>query len=123
MSTTFTPEDRTAPAGGHEAGGNVTLINSFVVDPGRDEDFHAAWYETSRYFIAQPGFVSLRLHRAVNDDAPHRWVNVAVWESEAAFRAAHMTQEFRRLVSQDKWQAYPSTPVLFEVVTAEGEAS
>jgi hypothetical protein len=48
---------------------------------------------------------------------------VAVWESEAAFRAAHGTEEFRRLVSQDKWQDYPSSPVLFEVVTSEGEAA
>lgn len=118
---TITPEDRIAPAGRSTASGRVTLINEFAVPPERDDDFRAAWTETSRYFIQRPGFVSLRLHRAVNDDAGHRWVNVAVWESESDFRAAHRTEEFRQLVSQAKWQEFPSTPTLYEVVTAHGE--
>lgn len=117
--TTYTPEDRTAPAGEKAATGQVTLMNGFVVQPDRDDDFHAAWYETSRYFIERPGFISLRLHRAVSPEAPHRWVNVAVWASEQDFRAAHSTDEFRRLVSQEKWQEFPSSPQLFEVVTSE----
>ena len=109
-------DERIAPAGA-PATGAVTLINSFRVDPGRDEEFRALWGQTSRYFIARPGFVSLRLHRAVNDDAPYRWVNVAVWESESAFRAAHATEEFRALVTAPGWSDFPSAPVLFEVET------
>jgi heme-degrading monooxygenase HmoA len=97
--------------------GPVTLINSFVVLPERDEVFRALWNDTSRYFIERPGFVSLRLHRAVSDDAPYRWVNVATWESEADYRAAHATDEFRRVVTQAGWEEFPSTPALFEVVT------
>jgi heme-degrading monooxygenase HmoA len=116
----ITAEDRTAPEGRHEAAGSVTLINSFQVAPERDEAFRALWGETSRYFIARPGFVSLRLHRAVADDAPYRWVNVAVWESEAAFRAAHGTDEFRRLVTVPGWAEFPSVPALFEVDTEIG---
>lgn len=119
----FTAEDRTAPAGDQPVRGRVTLMNGFEVAPDRDEAFHAVWYETSRYFIKRPGFVSLRLHRALAPGAPLRWVNVAVWESEKDFRAAHSTDEFRRLVSQDKWQEFPSSPHLFEVVTAEGPAT
>jgi len=117
---TFTPEDRTAPAGTRPATGMVTLMNGFEVSPERDEAFHAAWYETSRYFVERPGFVSLRLHRALSPKAPHRWVNVAVWESEDDFRAAHSTEKFRRLVSQGKWQEFPSSPNLFEVITSKG---
>jgi heme-degrading monooxygenase HmoA len=116
----ITAEDRTAPAGRQEATGSVTLINSFQVAPERDEAFRALWGETSRYFIARPGFVSLRLHRAVAEDAPYRWVNVAVWESEAAFRAAHGTEEFRRLVTVPGWAEFPSVPTLFEVDTEIG---
>jgi heme oxygenase (mycobilin-producing) len=101
-------EERIAPEGATRATGSVTLINSFQVAPGR---------ETSRYFIARPGFVSLRLHRAVNDDAPYRWVNVAVWENEGAFRAAHATDDFRRLVTASGWSEFPSVPALFEVDT------
>jgi len=113
-------EQRIAPKGATPATGPVTLINSFQVAPGSDAEFRALWGETSRYFIARPGFVSLRLHRAVNDDAPYRWVNVAVWESEAAFRAAHGTEEFRTLVTAPGWSQFPSVPALFEVDTAVG---
>jgi heme-degrading monooxygenase HmoA len=108
---------RTAPEGAARASGPVTLINSFQVLPSRDEAFRALWGETSRYFTARPGFVSLRLHRAINDDAPYRWVNVAVWESESAFRSAHATEEFRNLVTASPWSEFPSLPTLFQVET------
>ena len=118
--TELTADDRIAPAGAAEATGPVTLINSFRVAPDRDAAFREIWGVTSTYFTARPGFVSLRLHRAVSDDAAYRWVNVAVWESEAAFRAAHGTEEFRSLVTAPAWAEFPSTPALFEVETAIG---
>jgi heme-degrading monooxygenase HmoA len=118
--TNITPEARTAGRTERQVTGGVTLMNSFVVPPERDEAFQAMWDQTSKYFIARPGFVSLRLHRAVSADASHRWVNVATWASEADYRAAHSTEEFRRLVTQAGWQEFPSTPVLFEVVTEIG---
>jgi len=111
-------EQRIAPQGAAPVAGPVTLINSFRVAPERDAAFRDLWGETSRYFIARPGFVSLRLHRAVNDDADHRWVNVAVWETEADFRAAHGTEQFRTLVTAPGWSEFPSLPALFEVDTA-----
>jgi heme-degrading monooxygenase HmoA len=113
-------EKRIAPPGAAPATGPVTLINSFQVAPASDAAFRALWGETSRYFIARPGFVSLRLHRAVNDDAPYRWVNVAVWETEADFRAAHGSEEFRTLVTAPGWSEFPSIPALFEVDTEVG---
>lgn len=112
-------EARTAATGAVTTG-PVTLINSFRVPPERDEAFRALWEQTSRYFIRQPGFRSLRLHRAVSDDAAYRWVNVARWDNEAAFRAAHGTAEFREVVTAPGWEEFPSTPVLFEVVTEVG---
>src|SRR4029079_12571946 len=54
--------------------GQVVLMNRFVVPEGRDDAFLALWTETSEYFRAQPGFVSLKLHRAVSADAEHRYV-------------------------------------------------
>ena len=99
--------DRVAPASDHVLTGPVTLMNSFAVSPGRDEAFHELWARTARYFTAQPGFISLRLHRAVSADAQYRWVNVANWGSEAHFRAAHDTDEFRRVVTQHGWGGVP----------------
>jgi len=112
-------EQRVA-AKGTSTTGPVTLINQFRVPQGRDAEFHDLWERASRYFTRQPGFRSLRLHRAVNDDAVYRWVNVATWDSEADFRAAHATDEFRGVVTAPGWESFPSSPVLFEVVSAVG---
>jgi heme-degrading monooxygenase HmoA len=119
MTDVISPEQRVAPTGATTTGA-VTLMNSFRVPVGRDAEFHALWERTSHYFRRQPGFRSLRLHRAVSDDAAYRWVNVAAWDSEAAFRAAHATEEFRSVVTAPGWEEFPSSPVLFEVVTEVG---
>lgn len=120
MTHEIAAEERIAPEGAKPATGQVTLINSFEVPPGRDAEFRDLWGRTSRYFIARPGFVSLRLHHAVSDDAPYRWVNVAVWETEADFRAAHGTEEFRSLVTAAGWSDFRSLPMLFQVDTEIG---
>lgn len=96
--------------------GQVVLMNRFVVPEGRDDAFMALWTETSDYFRAQPGFVSLQLHRAVSADAEYRYVNVATWESAEHYGRPHQTDEFRRLVTQEGWREFPSSPTLYEVV-------
>ena len=105
---TATPED--------SQHGPVVLVNCFVVPEGRDETFLDLWTETSEYFRAQPGFVSLKLHRAASVDAQYRYVNIATWESAAHYAAPHQTDEFRRLVTQEAWKEFPSAPTLYEVV-------
>jgi heme-degrading monooxygenase HmoA len=116
----MTADERTAPAGDQPVDGQVVLMNRFAVRPDRDDAFHELWTSTSKYFRAQPGFVSLRLHRAISSDAEYRWVNVATWESEADFRAAHASDEFRKVVTRPGWDEFPSSPMLFEVVTWVG---
>ena len=67
-------EDRVAPASDHVLTGPITLMNSFAVSPGRDGGIPELWARTAKYLTAQPGFISLRLHRAVSADAQYRWV-------------------------------------------------
>jgi len=121
MKASITPEERTALEPETGAAQPVTLMNSFIVPEGRDDVFVKLWKETSEYFRRQPGFLSLRLHRAVTPDTPYRYVNVARWASDAEYRAPHQTDEFRRLVSQEAWREFPSSPVLYQVVLAVGE--
>lgn len=65
----------------------------------------------------QPGFISTQLHRAIGDSCAY--LNYAVWESTAAFRAAFTHQEF-----QAKLSRYPSSavasPHLFQKVAVPG---
>ena len=120
MKNAITPEERTAPGADTLVEGPVTLMNRFVVSPERDDAFLELWTQTSMYFRAQPGFVSLRLHRGITDEAEGRWVNVATWATEAQFRAAHTTPEFFAVVGQEAWREFPSEPMLYEVVTSVG---
>jgi heme-degrading monooxygenase HmoA len=115
MNATTDPQKRTALAP-EDYSGPVTLMNQFHVAVGRDDAFVALWTATSEYFRAQPGFRSLRLHRALLDDTTYRFVNVANWESIEQFRAAHATAEFREVVGQPAWAEFPSSPALFEIV-------
>ena len=120
MPNTTELEGRTAKASDADAGTPVTLINKFVVPPDRDEEFVALWTATSHYFRGQPGYLSLRLHRALSPDADYRYVNVARWASLGDFQAAHATEEFRRVVGQEAWKAFPSNPALYEVLVEDG---
>jgi heme-degrading monooxygenase HmoA len=83
------------------------LVNSFMVEADRDEAFTALWSKTSAYFRQQPGYMSLRLHRALSPASDYRYINVARWASAEQFAAAHDTDEFRRLGRADRLARVP----------------
>jgi heme-degrading monooxygenase HmoA len=118
----LTAADRTAPSPVQSQTGAVTLINSFVVPAGREADFLNLWHATAAWFRTQPGYVANRLHHAVSDGASYQFVNVVQWQSEAEYQAAHRSPEFLRRVQVAEWQAFPSSPALYEVVV-EASAS
>jgi len=66
---------------------------------------------------AQQGFISTQLHRAIGESPTY--LNYAVWESTADFRAAFTHPEFI-----EKLSAYPSSavavPHLFQKLAAPG---
>ncbi|WP_167104990.1 antibiotic biosynthesis monooxygenase [Mycobacterium sp. DL592] len=121
MTATTDPDGRTASTPVAPHAGPVTLINSFVVTADRDGPFEEIWQRTSSYFRAQPGFIGLRLHRALSGDATYRYVNVAVWNSAAEYLAAHTTAECRALFADPALREFASSPALYEVI-AEHDA-
>ena len=118
MPATTDPDGRTATAPDDDPDAPVTLINSFVVPADRDDAFYALWTQASIYFRARPGFMSLRLHRALTPDADYRYVNVANWSTRHDFNAAHATDEFRAIVTADEWKEFPASPAVYQVVIA-----
>jgi len=98
----------------------ITVINSFEVPAGREDEFLQLWTRVNAYLKRKPGYLSHRLHRAITPDAPFRFVNVAQWASLAHFQGAHDTG-FRELVEQPAWSAFLPHRTLFEVVH-EGQA-
>lgn len=95
----------------------VVLVNLFTLDKSDEQTFLRAWQDDAAFMKRQPGFISTQLHRAIGDSPTY--LNSAVWESTAAFRAAFTHPEFRA-----KIPAYPSSavasPHLFQKVAVPG---
>lgn len=95
----------------------VVLINVFTLDEGDEEAFLEVWHDDAAFMKRQPGFISTQLYRAIGDSPTY--VNHAVWDSTAAFRAAFAHPDFLAKLS-----AYPSSavasPHLFQKVAVPG---
>lgn len=91
----------------------VVLVNIFTLDKADEDAFLKVWQEDAVFMKRQPGFIATQLHRAIGDSPTY--LNYAVWESTAHFRAAFTHPEFRAKLS-----SYPSssiaTPHLFRKV-------
>ncbi|MBV8128739.1 MAG: antibiotic biosynthesis monooxygenase [Planctomycetaceae bacterium] len=95
----------------------VVLVNVFTLDKADEQAFLQAWQNDAAFMKRQPGFISTQLHRAIGESPTY--LNYAVWESTADFRAAFTHPEFRATLS-----AYPSSavasPHLFQKVAVSG---
>ncbi len=97
---------QTPPPSDAEPG--VVLINPFTVDPQNADVFLKAWGASADYLRQQPGFISTKLHRSLNPDATFQYVNIAIWESPQAFKAAVSTPEFRQIAASLPTQGNPN---------------
>ncbi|WP_264050986.1 antibiotic biosynthesis monooxygenase family protein [Methylobacterium flocculans] len=100
-----------------DEGGSVVLINTFVVPPAEAEALLAAWTADAAIMKRQPGFVSTQLHRGIAGSGV--FLNYAVWESIATFRAAFTNPEFRARLADYPARATVS-PHLFRTVAVPG---
>jgi heme-degrading monooxygenase HmoA len=94
----------------------ITLINSFEVPTGREDEFLQFWKQVNAYMQKKPGYLGHKLHRAITPDVPFRFVNVARWSSMAHYQAAHDDAGFRELVNKPAGSAFRPHPILYEVV-------
>jgi len=95
----------------------VVLVNVFTLDKADEQTFLKTWQDDAEFMKRQAGFISTQLHRAVGENPTY--LNCAVWDSTAAFRAAFTHPEFVAKLS-----AYPSSavasPHLFQKVAVPG---
>ncbi len=97
--------------------GPVILVNTFHVEPEEADALLEAWTADAAYLKTKPGFISTQLHRGVAGSST--FLNVAVWESVEAFRAAFGDPTF-----QETFAGYPdstvASPHLFQKVAVPG---
>ncbi|MDA9473393.1 antibiotic biosynthesis monooxygenase [Bradyrhizobium sp. CCBAU 65884] len=95
----------------------VVLVNVFTLEKDDEQSFLENWQHDAAFMKRRPGFISTQLHRAIG--ASPTYLNYAVWESTAHFRAAFAHPEFRVKIA-----AYPlsavASPHLFQKVAVPG---
>jgi 4-carboxymuconolactone decarboxylase len=103
----------------------VTLINVFEVPAEHVDAFVANWRHRAELLSAKPGFLGTRLHRALSPGARFQLVNVALWESREAFRAATADPGFQArtvAATADARAPVSANPDLYRVVAEYGVA-
>ncbi|MDF0495219.1 antibiotic biosynthesis monooxygenase family protein [Bradyrhizobium yuanmingense] len=97
--------------------GPLVLVNLFTLDKADEQSFLQVWQDDAAFMKRQPGFISTQLHRAIGESPTY--LNYAVWQTTADFRAAFTHPEFRSKIS-----AYPASavasPHLFHKVAVPG---
>ena len=92
----------------------VILVNVFQVAEADIPALLKAWENDANWMKKQPGYISTQLHQAIGGST--LFLNYAVWESVAHFRAAFNHPDFKRSLEQ-----YPSSaiasPHLFKRIT------
>jgi heme-degrading monooxygenase HmoA len=95
----------------------IVLVNVFTLDKADEQTFLNAWQDDANFMKCQTGFIWTQLHRAIGESPTY--LNYAVWESTADFRAAFTHPEFVAKLS-----VYPSSavaaPHLFQKVAVPG---
>ena len=95
----------------------VVLVNVFTLNAADEQSFLKVWEDDAAFMRRQPGFVSTQLHRAIGESPTY--LNYAVWETTAHFRAAFAHPEFRSKISACP-ASVVSSPHLFQKVAVSG---
>ena len=82
----------------------VVLVNVFTVTESDIPALLKAWEEDSNWMKRQPGYISTQLHRGIAGSTV--FMNYAVWESVAHFRAAFSHPDFKKALEH-----YPSSAI------------
>jgi heme-degrading monooxygenase HmoA len=82
----------------------VILVNIFQVEEQDIPALLAAWESDANWMKQQPGYISTQLHRGIAGSTV--FLNYAVWESVAQFRAAFSHPDFKAALTR-----YPSSAV------------
>ena len=95
----------------------IAFFNVFHVAPEDVDAFLEAWRVDGKFMQRRPGYVSTQLYRGIAGSTT--FVNVAVWESLEAMRAAVSAPEFQASLANYPQSAVAS-PHIFTKVAVPG---
>lgn len=88
----------------HAEASPVVLVNLFQVGEADVPALLKAWEADANWMKQQPGYISTQLHQAIGGSL--MFMNYAIWESVAHFRAAFSHPDFKSALEH-----YPSSAV------------
>jgi quinol monooxygenase YgiN len=105
-----------------EIHGQVILINKFIVEPDKVEQFVKDWAKDAANFKQQPGFISVQLHKGIGKSSV--FIIYAVWESiehykEAVNKLVYSPESQSRLLKYDD-DSLVMSPHLFKKIDVPG---
>lgn len=80
---------------------HVVLINKFIVEPDKVEQFLKDWTEDAKFFKQQPGFISTHIHKGIGKSSV--FLNYAVWES---------VEHYKDSVNKRLFSSEPTSPLI-----------
>jgi heme-degrading monooxygenase HmoA len=90
----------------------VTQITIVEAEPDKQAEALALMTERARFMAAQPGFVSISLHRSLDG---RRIINYVQWSSREELQAAHKSPQFRKEWDRFDRMTDDIDPHLYEV--------
>jgi len=91
----------------------VTLINTFIVQEGQEEEFLRNWRMSADHFSKTPGFIETHLHRNTGvGNGTFAFINIAKWTSAEAWRSTHDAYK----PTEYKLEGVKGHPAIFEPI-------
>jgi quinol monooxygenase YgiN len=81
--------------------GPVVLINKFMVEPDKAEQFLMDWAKDAKGFKQEPGFISAQIHKGIGKSSI--FLNYAVWES---------LEHYKEAINKRLFGSDPQSPLL-----------
>ena len=78
----------------------VTRINCFQVPAEREAEFLALWHQADALLRTRGGYLTTRLHKALQPDSRYQYINIAELDSVQTWKAAITSPEFTAITAQ-----------------------
>ncbi len=92
----------------------IVLINPFEVPADKMDETIVMWEKARDFLQDQPGYISTALHQSMGPEAKFQLINIAKWQSMAAFQAA--THKMQAQGNLPRIDGVIPNPALYTVV-------
>jgi quinol monooxygenase YgiN len=83
---------------------SVLQISGFEFAAGREAEFVSEFARGKACMSSKPGFLALRMHRAIAPETRYRFIDIARWASAESFWTALRSSEMQAVIARPFWK-------------------